>query len=63
MPAAQLMIAFGIPLHRIKAVRRMFGASNDTMDPIDFRDPNRPGPEPAGYVIAARWVEFEYAAL
>ena len=54
LPAAQLMIAFGIPLHRIKAVRRMFGINSDSMDPIDFRDTKRPVPEPVGHVIAAR---------
>ena len=53
LPAAQLMVALGIPLHHIKSVRRMFGASCSEFSAIDFRDP-AVRPEPSGHVIAAR---------
>jgi len=28
LPAAQLMVAMGIPLHRIKSIRQMYGVGN-----------------------------------
>ncbi|XP_040280126.1 acetyl-CoA carboxylase 1 [Bufo bufo] len=53
LPAAQLQIAMGIPLHRIKDIRMLYGftAWGDTL--IDF-DNSLNAPCPRGHVIAAR---------
>ncbi|XP_072244094.1 acetyl-CoA carboxylase isoform X2 [Leuresthes tenuis] len=53
LPAAQLQIAMGIPLHRIKDIRLLYGESpwGDTM--INFETPDCI-PCPRGHVIAAR---------
>ncbi|XP_005722276.1 acetyl-CoA carboxylase isoform X2 [Pundamilia nyererei] len=53
LPAAQLQIAMGIPLHRIKDVRVLYGESpwGDTI--INFESPDCV-PRPRGHVIAAR---------
>lgn len=53
LPAAQLQIAMGIPLHRIKDIRLLY-----TKDPwgdsvINFEEPDSI-PSPRGHVIAAR---------
>lgn len=53
LPAAQLMVAMGIPLHRIKAIRQMYGKDLAQDDMIDFKNPENP-PNPSGHVIAAR---------
>ena len=58
LPAAQLMIAMGIPLHKLKAVRQMYqeSLSKDMLGtslPIDFHHP-AVAPKPMGHVIAAR---------
>ena len=55
LPAAQLMIAMGIPLHKMKAVRQMYQESKLTANwtPIDFHHPAL-APKPMGHVIAAR---------
>ena len=52
LPAAQLQIAMGIPLHNIRGVRRMFGEHPDTDTPIDFY--NRQAKTLPGHVIACR---------
>uniref|UniRef100_A0A4W5QXT1 acetyl-CoA carboxylase n=1 Tax=Hucho hucho TaxID=62062 RepID=A0A4W5QXT1_9TELE len=53
LPAAQLQIAMGIPLHRIKDIRMMYGVQpwGDSM--IDFEGLST-APSPRGHVIAAR---------
>ncbi|XP_073322538.1 acetyl-CoA carboxylase isoform X1 [Pagrus major] len=53
LPAAQLQIAMGIPLHRIKDIRLLYGESpwGDTI--INFETPECM-PSPRGHVIAAR---------
>ncbi|XP_077942833.1 acetyl-CoA carboxylase isoform X1 [Gasterosteus aculeatus] len=53
LPAAQLQIAMGIPLHRIKDIRLLYGETpwGDTL--INFEAPECT-PSPRGHVIAAR---------
>nr|XP_033475988.1 acetyl-CoA carboxylase isoform X2 [Epinephelus lanceolatus] len=53
LPAAQLQIAMGIPLHRIKDIRLLYGEApwGDTV--INFESP-KCMPSPRGHVIAAR---------
>ncbi|XP_054956981.1 acetyl-CoA carboxylase 1 isoform X7 [Pan paniscus] len=53
LPAAQLQIAMGIPLYRIKDIRMMYGVSPWGDSPIDFED-SAHVPCPRGHVIAAR---------
>jgi len=53
LPAAQLMIAMGIPLHRIKSIRQMYSASQTEDSVINFSVlANQP--QPKGHVISAR---------
>ena len=44
LPAAQLMIAMGIPLHRIKSIRSLWGQNESADSPIDFSLMERPSP-------------------
>jgi len=53
LPASQLQIAMGIPLHRIKCIRTLYNESPTGDTPIDFESP-RNKPQPWGHVIAAR---------
>uniref|UniRef100_A0A670ZXV3 acetyl-CoA carboxylase n=1 Tax=Pseudonaja textilis TaxID=8673 RepID=A0A670ZXV3_PSETE len=53
LPAAQLQIAMGVPLHRIKDIRALYGQSPWGDHPIAFEDPSN-APVPRGHVIAAR---------
>lgn len=53
LPAAQLQIAMGLPLDRIKDIRLLYGESPWGDSPIDFDNP-RHKPQPWGHVIAAR---------
>ncbi|XP_064024237.1 acetyl-CoA carboxylase 2 isoform X2 [Pogoniulus pusillus] len=53
LPAAQLQIAMGIPLHRIKDIRVLYGESPWGDAPICFHSPTNT-PVPRGHVIAAR---------
>uniref|UniRef100_A0A8C4UWW1 acetyl-CoA carboxylase n=1 Tax=Falco tinnunculus TaxID=100819 RepID=A0A8C4UWW1_FALTI len=53
LPAAQLQIAMGIPLHRIKDIRVMYGVSPWGDAAIDFEN-SAHVPCPRGHVIAAR---------
>ncbi|XP_051888522.1 acetyl-CoA carboxylase 2 isoform X1 [Pristis pectinata] len=53
LPAAQLQVAMGIPLHRIKDVRVLYGESPWADSPINFEEPVNT-PRPRGHVIAAR---------
>ncbi|XP_058230845.1 acetyl-CoA carboxylase isoform X5 [Hemibagrus wyckioides] len=53
LPAAQLQIAMGIPLYRIKDIRVLYGESPWDDTPIHFEDLESV-PCPRGHVIAAR---------
>ncbi|XP_076466128.1 acetyl-CoA carboxylase-like isoform X2 [Babylonia areolata] len=53
LPAAQLQIAMGLPLHRIKDIRLLYGEDPWGDSPIDFDGPPIK-PRPRGHVIAAR---------
>ncbi|NWW14247.1 ACAC carboxylase, partial [Oreocharis arfaki] len=53
LPAAQLQIAMGVPLHRIKDIRVMYGVSPWGDTTIDFEN-SAHVPSPRGHVIAAR---------
>jgi len=52
LPAAQLQVAMGIPLHNVRGVRRMYGEAPDDSTPIDFD--NRDAKTLPGHVIACR---------
>ena len=59
LPAAQLQIAMGIPLHRIRDIRQLYGVAPNGSSEIDF-DMAKPDskqlqrtPRPKGHVIAA----------
>jgi hypothetical protein len=52
MPACQLMVAMGLPLYRIRALRVLYNADPDGAEPIDFdATPRR---APSGHCIAVR---------
>ncbi|XP_042344465.1 acetyl-CoA carboxylase isoform X2 [Plectropomus leopardus] len=53
LPAAQLQIAMGIPLHRIKDIRLLYGESPWGDSIINFESPECM-PSPRGHVIAVR---------
>ncbi|XP_025161543.1 acetyl-CoA carboxylase isoform X2 [Harpegnathos saltator] len=53
LPAAQLQIAMGLPLHQIKDIRLLYGENPWGDNTIDFDQP-RHKPQPWGHVIAAR---------
>ncbi|XP_014207408.1 acetyl-CoA carboxylase isoform X3 [Copidosoma floridanum] len=53
LPAAQLQIAMGLPLHHIKDIRLLYGESPWGDSVIDLEQP-RHKPQPWGHVIAAR---------
>lgn len=53
LPAAQLQIAMGIPIYRIKDIRVLFGEAPWGDTPINFESPECI-PCPRGHVIAAR---------
>ncbi|KAB1255557.1 Acetyl-CoA carboxylase 2 [Camelus dromedarius] len=53
LPAAQLQIAMGVPLHRLKDIRLLYGESPWGVTPISFEAPSNP-PLARGHVIAAR---------
>ncbi|KFM26391.1 Acetyl-CoA carboxylase [Auxenochlorella protothecoides] len=52
IPAAQLLIAAGVPLHRLPDLRALYGADPAGDSPIDFEGPGRR--PPAGHVVAVR---------
>ncbi len=52
LPAAQLQVAMGIPLHRIPDIRRLYGLEPLGDAPIDFDTAERIPPE--GHCIAVR---------
>ncbi|XP_048578343.1 acetyl-CoA carboxylase-like isoform X1 [Nematostella vectensis] len=53
LPAAQLQVAMGVPLHRIKDIRVLYGKSAYGSDNIVF-EPPPPYKKPKGHVIATR---------
>ena len=60
LPAAQLQIAMGLPLHRIKHIRQLYGVAPNGNSEIDF-DMIKPEanqlqrkPRPKGHVVAVR---------
>lgn len=53
LPAAQLQVAMGVPLHRIADIRCLYGESRWGTEKIDFSKP-RNRPKPNGHVIASR---------
>jgi acetyl-CoA carboxylase / biotin carboxylase 1 len=60
LPAAQLQVAMGIPLHRIKHIRQLYGVAHNGSSEIDF-DMLHPDasmqqrkPRPKGHVVAVR---------
>ncbi|KAG8834254.1 acetyl-coenzyme-A carboxylase, partial [Serendipita sp. 399] len=60
LPAAQLQIAMGIPLHRIRDIRQLYGLAPHGSNEIDFEF-SRPDssqlqrrPRPKGHVVAVR---------
>ncbi|XP_044541396.1 acetyl-CoA carboxylase 2 [Gracilinanus agilis] len=53
LPAAQLQIAMGVPLNRLKDIRVLYGESPWGVTPISFENPVNL-PVPRGHVIAAR---------
>jgi acetyl-CoA carboxylase / biotin carboxylase 1 len=60
LPAAQLQIAMGIPLHRIRHIRQLYGVAPHATSEIDF-DMVKPEvnqlqrkPRPKGHVVAVR---------
>lgn len=60
LPAAQLQVAMGLPLHRIRDIRTLYGVAPHAASEIDFEMTN-PGadsvqrrPRPKGHVVAAR---------
>ncbi|OBZ91864.1 Acetyl-CoA carboxylase [Choanephora cucurbitarum] len=60
LPAAQLQIAMGIPLHRIRDIRVLYGVEHNSASEIDFNFDNPSSltshrrPTPKGHVIACR---------
>ncbi|KAI0918018.1 hypothetical protein AcV5_002805 [Taiwanofungus camphoratus] len=60
LPAAQLQVAMGIPLHRIRHIRQLYGVAPNGTSEIDFDmvDPDasklQRKPRPKGHVVAVR---------
>jgi acetyl-CoA carboxylase / biotin carboxylase 1 len=60
LPAAQLQVAMGIPLHRIRHIRQLYGVDPHGMSEIDFdmtnpeASKNQRRPRPKGHVVAVR---------
>ena len=60
LPAAQLQIAMGLPLHRIRDIRLLYGADPQTSSEIDFDFSNEDSvktqrrPTPKGHTTACR---------
>jgi acetyl-CoA carboxylase/biotin carboxylase 1 len=60
LPAAQLQVSMGIPLHRIRHIRQLYGVAHNAASEIDF-DMVKPEsnqlqrkPRPKGHVVAVR---------
>ncbi|TIA89702.1 hypothetical protein E3P79_02793 [Wallemia ichthyophaga] len=60
LPAAQLQVAMGIPLHRIRDIRTLYGKTPTGESPIDFDFSSSEAlqtqrkPKPKGHVVAVR---------
>lgn len=60
LPAAQLQIAMGVPLHRIRDIRLLYGADVNLTGPIDFSFSSEASenlqrrPKPKGHTTACR---------
>lgn len=60
LPAAQLQIAMGIPLHRIRDIRLLYGVDHRTSSEIDFEfkseatNKSQRRPQPKGHTTACR---------
>lgn len=60
LPAAQLQVAMGIPLHRIRHIRQLYGVAPQGSSEIDFDMVNPEAiklqrkPQPKGHVVAVR---------
>ncbi|KAI0321613.1 acetyl CoA carboxylase [Amylostereum chailletii] len=60
LPAAQLLIAMGVPLHRIKSIRQLYGVAPHGSSEIDFdmltpeAESLQRKPRPKGHVVAVR---------
>ncbi|EJD34911.1 hypothetical protein AURDEDRAFT_117527 [Auricularia subglabra TFB-10046 SS5] len=60
LPAAQLQIAMGIPMHRIRDIRQLYGMAPHASSEIDFdmikpeSNQTQRKPRPKGHVIAVR---------
>ncbi|CCM00738.1 uncharacterized protein FIBRA_02778 [Fibroporia radiculosa] len=60
LPAAQLQVAMGVPLHRIRHIRQLYGVAPNGTSEIDFDmvDPDasklQRKPRPKGHVVAVR---------
>ena len=60
LPAAQLQVAMGIPLHRIRHIRQLYGLEPHVTSEIDFdmvnpdASTNQRRPRPKGHVVAVR---------
>ena len=60
LPAAQLQVAMGIPLHRIRDIRLLYGVDTNTSSEIDFDFSNPESfqtqrkPQPKGHTTACR---------
>lgn len=52
LPAAQLQIAMGIPMHRISDIRKFYGLDPTGTSRIDFK--SLPRPKPKGHCISCR---------
>lgn len=53
LPACQLQVAMGVPMHRIPDIRTFYGVDRWGDSAINFEAPANP-PKPNGHVIAAR---------
>jgi acetyl-CoA carboxylase / biotin carboxylase 1 len=60
LPAAQLLVAMGIPLHRIRGIRQLYGVEPQGTSEIDFdmvkpeSNQHQRKPRPKGHVVAVR---------
>ncbi|KAF8647743.1 hypothetical protein AX16_006578 [Volvariella volvacea WC 439] len=60
LPAAQLQVAMGIPLHRIRDIRQLYGVAPNGTSEIDFdminpqANQTQRKPRPKGHVVAVR---------
>ncbi|TFK39984.1 acetyl CoA carboxylase [Crucibulum laeve] len=60
LPGAQLQVAMGIPLHRIRDIRQLYGVAHNGSSEIDFEMSNPESvklqrkPRPKGHVVAVR---------